>query len=95
MPKQLTAVVVLYLEVRPRKQQHWNKFEVHTRKALKSAKTVDIIAPVRSPVRNTEAAVVMERAALLATSMEHKQSDVDLAMLWGNLDAAQQGEAGG
>lgn len=36
----------------------------------------------------------MERAALLAISMEHKRSDLDLTMLWGNLDVAQQGETG-
>lgn len=41
--------------------------------------------------RKTEAVVVLERTALLATSMKHEQPDVDLDLLWGNLDAVQQG----
>lgn len=43
--------------------------------------------------RNTEATVVMERAALLGTSIKHTPPGVNLAYLWGNLAAAQQGEA--
>lgn len=48
-----------------------------------------------STTRNAEATVVMERAALLGTSIKHTQPSLDLAQLWGNLAAAQQGEARG
>lgn len=43
--------------------------------------------------RNAEAAVVMERAAFLGISMKHAQPGVDVATLFGNLAAVQQGEA--
>lgn len=41
--------------------------------------------------RNTDAIAVLERAALLGTSTKHEQADVNLDLLWGNLDAVQQG----
>lgn len=44
--------------------------------------------------RNDEAAVVMETAALLATSRKHKEPNLDLGMLWRNLEAAQLGKRG-
>lgn len=34
----------------------------------------------------------METAALIATSMKHRQPGLDTVMLWNNLDSAQQGE---
>eukprot|EP00752_Nemacystus_decipiens_P009479 g8475.t1 len=40
--------------------------------------------------RQTEAIVVFERAALLASSMKHEQPDLNLDLLWGNVDAVQQ-----
>eukprot|EP00903_Cladosiphon_okamuranus_P006818 g6643.t4 len=43
--------------------------------------------------RNAEATDVMERAALLGTSIKHTQPGVNLAYLWGNLAAAQQAAA--
>lgn len=46
------------------------------------------------PPRQTEALVDFETAALLATSMEHEQPDLNLDFLWGNVDAVQQGTLG-
>ncbi|CAM9108296.1 unnamed protein product, partial [Scytosiphon promiscuus] len=43
--------------------------------------------------RLTEAAVVMETAALLATSMKHRQPSLDTAMLWQNLDSTQHAKS--
>lgn len=44
-----------------------------------------------SAFRNAEAAVVIERAALLGTSRVHTLPGVDLVKLWGNLAVAQEG----
>lgn len=44
--------------------------------------------------RNEEAAAVMERAALLATAHLYKNSDLDVGMLWRNLESVQLGELG-
>lgn len=46
------------------------------------------------PSRNEEAAVVMEKASLLATSKENKESGFDLAMLWENVEVVQRGKKG-
>ncbi|CAM9809280.1 unnamed protein product, partial [Ectocarpus fasciculatus] len=45
--------------------------------------------------RRAEGVVFMERAALLATSGKYKESGLDVAVLWRNLDAAQHAIAEG
>ena len=52
-----------------------------------------LLVIISCPQRQAEAIVVLERAALLATSMKHKQPDLNLDWFWGNLDAVQQGTA--
>ena len=37
----------------------------------------------------------MERVALFATARKYKEPHLDLALLWGNLEVAQEGEFGG
>jgi len=59
-------------------------------------KNLSSLAPPPPPTfwRNAEAAVTMERAALLATSVTHEQPNLDLEMLWANLDTVLEGRGG-